>query len=70
MDFAPTADTPDVATDGPHLKLAHSPHIEVEFGNSYISFYCKVYFAEQFHSLRQLLYTPGEERCVCTVHKS
>ena len=52
----------DIAIDGSSPKSSLSPHIQLEFGNSYISFVCKVFFAEQFESLRQLIYTPGEER--------
>ncbi|CAM1296401.1 PIKFYVE (predicted) [Pycnogonum litorale] len=39
-------------------------HVEIQFSDSSANFYCKVYFAEQFRSLRKLIFPAGEERYV------
>lgn len=38
-----------------------NPHIEVQFSDSTANFFCRVYFAEQFLLLRQLVFPDGEE---------
>nr|WEL12745.1 1-phosphatidylinositol-3-phosphate 5-kinase [Halisarca dujardinii] len=49
------------STDTHGSKSSLSPHIQLEFGNSYIFFVCRVFFAKRFEGLRKLLYEPGEE---------
>lgn len=43
-------------------KAKHDPHIQVEFADSHATFTCKVYFADEFHCLRDFVYPPGEEK--------
>ena len=50
-------DVPDAGA-----KVKHDPHILVEFADSDAAFTCKVYFAEEFHRLRNIVYPPGEEK--------
>ncbi|KAK2165370.1 hypothetical protein LSH36_51g02007 [Paralvinella palmiformis] len=39
-------------------------HIELQFSDNTANFYCKVYFADKFRKLRQLLFPAGEERYI------
>ena len=43
-------------------KGKYDPHIVVEFADSDAAFTCKVYFADEFHCLREIVYPPGEEK--------
>lgn len=53
-------ENPDIHEGG--TKAKYDPHIQVEFSDSLATFTCKVYFADEFHSLREIVYPPGEEK--------
>ena len=58
--YSGNGENPEIHEGG--TKAKYDRHIQVEFSDSLATFTCKVYFADEFHSLREIVYPPGEEK--------
>ncbi|XP_031441107.1 1-phosphatidylinositol 3-phosphate 5-kinase isoform X3 [Clupea harengus] len=44
-----------------HKKQAGNPHIELQFSDANAKFYCRIYYAEEFHKMREIIMESMEE---------
>ncbi|VDO09307.1 unnamed protein product [Rodentolepis nana] len=57
-DAEPSSSVPD---DTKSLKVSSiDPHIEIQFADASTNFSCRIYYAEEFHQLRKLMFPQGE----------
>nr|CDS28349.2 phosphatidylinositol phosphate 5 kinase type III [Hymenolepis microstoma] len=57
-DAEPASSVPD---DTKSLKASSiDPHIEIQFADASTNFSCRIYYAEEFHQLRKIIFPQGE----------
>ncbi|XP_046903697.1 1-phosphatidylinositol 3-phosphate 5-kinase isoform X5 [Hypomesus transpacificus] len=44
-----------------HKKQAGNPHIELQFSDANAKFYCRIYYAEEFHKMREEIMESSED---------
>ncbi|KAJ8012594.1 hypothetical protein DPEC_G00044490 [Dallia pectoralis] len=51
----------DVGVGDKHKKLSGNPHIELQFSDANAKFYCRIYYAEEFHKMRAAIMESSED---------